>query len=646
MVGSKFAIKVVMKKCKINKAENMRVKFNPLVLLFVLFINFSYSQTKTNKYGATLWIKGKEVLAADESKLATYFNFNRIVSFSKNAIPKNYNNLISKEASLFIVFKSVENEEVELFSIKKAGFKVAFTNKQIKSDKEVLLDKVDAKEGAILSYINCINSSLSKKKGALSINDLLFEESKGVNQLMELIYIPKVLSEQDKNSIESYLSIKYGISLSPDKNYYSSSKKIIWDAKANSEYNHNVTGIGRDDLLNLNQKQSGNNKKVGVYIGVNKLKFTNVTNPALISDNTFMLWGDNNGTTTLKPSNSSQNIRTMNKVWKVQTTSKESSSSLKSQIGINTKELLLENKTEEPIWIAIDTTGSEKFNYTAATYHKISKSQNDTLYFDKIQFKNNGASLFTLVKAPEFFVTSDVSFSSCNPTNSGKIAIKIVGCTAPYSIRLKSNLFERSTVSNNDIVEIDNLPLGNFEVEVSSGTLVSKSNVIIDFIESNSISMSTQYYLNADNEVIIAPLVSASKATYTYEWYKNNTLFSTEKSVSLNDTGNYKLVVTTDFGCKKEFLFKVSASQNTFEDKYVLSPNPAKSGAPFSIQFQLSEMSDVAVTISDLNGKIIRSKNLGLIQSFEYKDSLLTSGTYLITVIKNGISQATKIIIQ
>ena len=59
-----------MKKCKINKAENMRVKFNPLVLLFVLFINFSYSQTKTNKYGATLWIKGKEVLAADESKLA------------------------------------------------------------------------------------------------------------------------------------------------------------------------------------------------------------------------------------------------------------------------------------------------------------------------------------------------------------------------------------------------------------------------------------------------------------------------------------------------------------------------------------------------------------------------------------------------
>lgn len=624
----------------------MKIKFKLIQVVLLLFISFSYSQTKTNKYGATLWIKGKEVLTADESKLATYFNFNRIVSFSKNAIPKNYNNLISKEASLFIVFKSVENEEVELFSIKKAGLNVAFTNKQIKSDKEVLLDKVNAKEGALVSYINCINSSINKKKGTLSINDLLFDEDKGVNQLMELIYIPKVQSEQDKNSIESYLSIKYGISLTPDKNYYSSSKKIIWDAKANSEYNHNVTGIGRDDLLNLNQKQSGNSKKVGVYIGVNNLKFTKVANPALISDNTFMLWGDNNSTTTLKPSNNSQNIKTMNKVWKVQTTFKESSSSLKTQIGINTKELLLENETEEPIWIAIDTTGSEKFNYTAATYHKISKSQNDTLYFDKIQFKNNGASLFTLVNAPEFFVTSDVSFSSCNPTNGGKIAIKIVGGSAPYSIRLKSNLFEKSTVSNNDNVVIDNLPLGNYEVEVSSGTLVSKSNVTIDFIESNSISMSTQYYLNTDNEVIIAPLVSASKAKYTYEWYKNNTLFSTEKSVSLNDTGNYKLVVTTDFGCKKEFAFIVSASQNTFEDKYVLSPNPAKSGAPFSIQFQLSEISEVAVTISDLNGKIIRSKNLGLIQSFEYKDSLLTSGTYLITVIKNGISQATKIIIQ
>lgn len=624
----------------------MKIKFKVIQVVLLLFISFSYSQTKTNNYGATLWVKGKEAFTVDESKLATYFNFNSIVSFSKNAIPKNYKNIIAKESTLFIVFKSAANDEVELFTIKKAGLKVAFTNKQIKSDKEVLLDKVNAKGGALISYINSINASLSKKKGTLTINDLLFEEAKEINQLMELIYIPKVLSEQDKNSIESYLSIKYGISLTPDKNYYSSSKKIIWDAKANSEYNHNVTGIGRDDLLNLNQKQSGNSKKVGVYIGVNNLKFTNVANPALISDNTFMLWGDNNGTKTLKPSNSSQNIKTMSKVWKVQTTSKESSSSLKSQIGINTKELLLENKTEEPIWIAIDTTGSEKFNYTSATYHKISKSQNDTLYFDKIQFKNNGASLFTLVKAPDFFVTSAASFSNCSPTNGGEIAIKIVGGVAPYSIRLKSNLFEKSIVLNNDNVAIDNLPPGNYEVEVSSGTLVSKSNLKVDFLESNGITIGTQYNLNIDNEVIIAPLISTSKATYTYEWYKNNTLFSTEKSVSLNDTGNYKLVVTTDFGCKKEFPFIVSASQNTFEDKYVLSPNPAKSGAPFSIQFQLSEMSDVAVTISDLNGKIIRSKNLGLIQSFEYKDSLLTSGTYLITVIKNGISQATKIIIQ
>lgn len=624
----------------------MKIKFKIIQLLLLLFICLSYSQTKINKYGASLWIKGKETLKVDESKLATYFNFNNIVSFSKNAIPKNYKNIIAKESTLFIVFKSASNDEVELFAIKKAGYNVAFTNKQIKSDKEVLLDKVNAKGGALVSYINCINASLSKKNGTLSINDLLFEEAKEINQLMELIYIPKVLSEQDKNSIESYLSIKYGISLTPDKNYYSSSKKIIWDAKANPEYNHSVAGIGRDDLLNLNQKQSGNSKKEGLYIGINKVAVTNVANPALISDKTFMLWGDNKGTPTLKQSNSSEAMKTMKKVWKVQTTSEDTAPNIKTQICINTKELLLDNYNEETIWIATDTTASEKFNYTAATYQKVSKVQNDTLYFDKMLFKNNTTSLFTLVKAPEFFVVSVASFSNCSPTNGGKIAIKIVGGSAPYSIHIKSNLFEKSIVSNNDIVAIDNLPIGNYEVVVSSGKLVNKSNVKIDFIESNSITMSTQYYLNADKEVIVAPLISSSKATYAYEWFKKDTLISTENKITLKETGNYILVVTTDFGCKKEFPFIVSASQNTFEDKYVLSPNPAKSGTPFSIQFQLSKLSEVAVTISDLNGKIIRSKNLGPIQTYEYKDSLLTSGTYLITVVQNGISQTTKLIIQ
>jgi hypothetical protein len=624
----------------------MKKKFKIIQLLLFLFICLSYSQTKTNKYGASLWIKGKEPLTVDESKLATYFNFNSIVRFTKNAIPKNYKNLITKGSSLFIVFKSIENDEVELFSIKKAGYNVAFTNKQIKSDKEVLLDKVNAKQGALVSYINCINSSLSKKKGTLCINDLLFEEEKGINELMELIYIPKVITELDKNSIESYLSIKYGISLTTDKNYYCSSRKKIWNATLNSEYNHSVTGIGRDDLLNLNQNQSGNSKKEGLYIGINKVAVTNAANHGLISDKTFMLWGNNKGTPTLKQSNSSEAMKTMKKVWKVQTTSEDSASSIKTQICINTKELLLDNDNEEPIWIATDTTASEKFNYTAATYQKVSKSQNDTLYFDKMQFKNNTTSLFTFVKAPEIFVFSDVSFSNCSPTNGGKIEIKIVGGAAPYSIRLKSDLFEKSMVSNNTNFAVDDLPIGNYEVEVSSGTLTSKSNVKVNFIESNSITMSTQYNLNSDNEVIIAPLISTSKATYTYEWFKKDTLISTENKITLKETGNYILVVTNDFGCKKDFPFIVFTPQNTVENKYVLSPNPVKSGAIFSIQFQFSEVMEVTIIISELNGKIIRSKNLGSIQTYEYKDSLLTSGTYLITVIQNGISQTTKLIIQ
>ena len=63
--------------CTIHYNHNkkiMKIKFKIIQLSLLLFLCFSYSQTKTNKYGATLWIKGKEAFTVDESKLATYFN--------------------------------------------------------------------------------------------------------------------------------------------------------------------------------------------------------------------------------------------------------------------------------------------------------------------------------------------------------------------------------------------------------------------------------------------------------------------------------------------------------------------------------------------------------------------------------------------
>ncbi|NNC46706.1 MAG: choice-of-anchor D domain-containing protein, partial [Winogradskyella sp.] len=65
----------------------------------------------------------------------------------------------------------------------------------------------------------------------------------------------------ERNRIQSYLGIKYGITLAPDSNgttkdYVNSDGTVIWDQSANTGFNNDIAGIGRDDASELNQKQS------------------------------------------------------------------------------------------------------------------------------------------------------------------------------------------------------------------------------------------------------------------------------------------------------------------------------------------------------------------------------------------------------
>lgn len=67
----------------------------------------------------------------------------------------------------------------------------------------------------------------------------------------ELLIFSKVLQPIERSIFESYLAIKYGLSM--DKSYYSANGKTIWNYKANSTYNNRITGYGTDSILGLNQ---------------------------------------------------------------------------------------------------------------------------------------------------------------------------------------------------------------------------------------------------------------------------------------------------------------------------------------------------------------------------------------------------------
>lgn len=96
--------------------------------------------------------------------------------------------------------------------------------------------------------------------------------------IAEIIVYDKLLNRKQINKIESYLAIKYGISLPLTSNYYNSNGGIIWDPLQHKGFEHNLTSIGKDKNTNLNQLQSRNEySDVNLTLGWIKLNLVIMT---------------------------------------------------------------------------------------------------------------------------------------------------------------------------------------------------------------------------------------------------------------------------------------------------------------------------------------------------------------------------------
>jgi hypothetical protein len=120
-----------------------------------------------------------------------------------------------------------------------------------------------------------------------------------LGQISEVISYSARPDDTDQHSrIQSYLSIKYGITLNQTsaQNYLNSASSVIWNATDNASYNNDIAGIGRDDGSCLVQKQSKSvNSDAIVTIGLGTIATNNNANPNSFSATpSFMVWGNDN----------------------------------------------------------------------------------------------------------------------------------------------------------------------------------------------------------------------------------------------------------------------------------------------------------------------------------------------------------------
>lgn len=145
--------------------------------------------------------------------------------------------------------------------------------------------------------------------------------------IAEVIMYNSAIAAADMQKIESYLALKYGITLdelaSQSTNYIASDGTIIWNKTTNTGYNENITALAKDVASGLQQKQSksvNSNGLVSVFNGNTNGIFPvmNDSNTTTIAaDKSFFMFGDNNDDTTINVCIRNGYMARMKRIWKV-----------------------------------------------------------------------------------------------------------------------------------------------------------------------------------------------------------------------------------------------------------------------------------------------------------------------------------------
>ncbi len=139
----------------------------------------------------------------------------------------------------------------------------------------------------------------------------------------------------DRNKVDSYLAIKYGITLgnnSTPVNYTHSGGVVTWTG--DSTYQNNIAGIGRDDNSALNQKVSKSVNSTAILTIATNPDFASVNKSpdraGIVNDKNFLVIGDNNGALTASASTDMAPgfNRRVAREWKLQNTNYNQNASL------------------------------------------------------------------------------------------------------------------------------------------------------------------------------------------------------------------------------------------------------------------------------------------------------------------------------
>ena len=140
------------------------------------------------------------------------------------------------------------------------------------------------------SVVNYLSQSWRTPEVCAPTLTLCTADSLSLNgRIAEALYFDRRISDTAVIQWISYLAVKYGVTLA-QTDYLDSRRNVTWNHTDYPDYGTSIAGVGRDDSVRLNQKQTyyADGK---IVLGVNQLAQTNEDNASVIADGDFIIFG-------------------------------------------------------------------------------------------------------------------------------------------------------------------------------------------------------------------------------------------------------------------------------------------------------------------------------------------------------------------
>lgn len=276
-----------------------------LLLAAVLFsTGFTFAQTFESR--ATSWIKPDKALNKKQA-------LNENVVFNKNVTQSLTTSIGEGDSNFYIVFKSEDATETALLDFTFTCYQHSVTTHNINYPDANLVD-LKRKTGAIVKYGFSFPNAVGEKNFVT-----IADNPNDLTDVYEMIYVNDSFSELDHQQIQTYLSLKYGISLIDNANYIDINGNSIWNNSLNSGYNHYITGTGRSDYFGLNKTETINSVDKRLAFSTNRF-----------NDNEYLIIGTN---TEYSNWINDSEVELLDTSWLVQTNATSNLTTLKFNLG-------------------------------------------------------------------------------------------------------------------------------------------------------------------------------------------------------------------------------------------------------------------------------------------------------------------------